>query len=117
MAEAFAKLKGLQLSPQKCRLVANQVRGLPIDKALECLSFSPKKAARFIKKTLESAISNAENNLGLDIDTLKISGIYVDEAKISKRWMARAKGRVNHIMKRSCHLTIKLSPVTQVRKK
>ncbi|MEE9452479.1 MAG: 50S ribosomal protein L22 [Gammaproteobacteria bacterium] len=101
-----AKLKGASLSAQKCRLVANQVRGLQVDKALQLLTFSVKKAARLIKKVLESAIANAEHNKGADIDDLRISLIYVDEGSVSKRFRARAKGRANRIIKRSCHITI-----------
>lgn len=107
--EVLAKLKGARISAQKCRLVANQVRGLQVEKALHLLTFSTKKAAVLVKKTLESAIANAENNNGLDVDELKVSSIYVDEGTTLKRWMARSKGRVNNIRKRSCHITIKVS--------
>lgn len=117
MAEVIAKLKGLQISAQKCRLVADQVRGLPVARAVELLTFSQKQAAVFVKKTVESAVANAENNHGLDIDALKVSSIYVDEGKTLKRSMARAKGRINRIMKRSCHITVKVSDATQVRVK
>lgn len=107
--EVAAKLKGAQMSAQKCRLVVDQVRGLAVEKALETLSYSPKKAARVVKKVLESAIANAENNNGADIDELKVSAIYVDEGRTLKRWRARAKGRVNHIAKRTCHITVKVA--------
>ncbi len=104
--EVAAKLKHAHISPQKCRLVADQVRGLPVERALELLSFSPKKAAGIVKKVLESAIANAEHNEGADIDELKVSRIYVDEGPTLKRWQARAKGSVNHIFKRTSHITV-----------
>jgi large subunit ribosomal protein L22 len=116
MAEAIAKLKGVRMSAQKCRLVADQVRGKPVAKAVELLTFSGKKAATFMKKVVESAMANAENNLGLDIDELKISAIHVDEGPTQGRFMARAKGRANPILKRSCHITVKVSDTTQVKK-
>lgn len=101
-----AKLSHARLSPQKARLVADQIRGLPVDKALNLLTFSPKKAARVLKKVLESAIANAEHNDGLDVDTLAVSRIMVDEAPRLKRFSARAKGRANRIVKRNCHITV-----------
>lgn len=101
-----AKLSGVPLSPQKARLVANQVRGLSAARALELLSFSTKKAAAIIKKVLLSAIANAEHNQGLDRDSLSIERIFVDEAPRLKRMMPRAKGRGNRIVKRSCHITL-----------
>ncbi len=104
--QAFAKLKQARISPQKARLVADQVRSLPVDRALELLTFSPKKAARLIKKTLESAIANAEHNQGADIDELKITAICVDEGPRFKRMHARAKGRGNRIVKRTSHITV-----------
>tara|TARA_R110000868_G_scaffold318028_1_gene578846 strand:- start:49516 stop:49848 length:333 start_codon:yes stop_codon:yes gene_type:complete len=107
--EVAAKLSGAQMSAQKCRLVVDQIRGLPVAKALEVLTYSPKKAARVVKKVLESAIANAEHNNGADIDELKVSSIYVDEGRTLKRWNARAKGRVGHILKRSCHITVKVA--------
>lgn len=107
--EVAAKLKGAQLSAQKCRLVADQIRGLPVDRALDVLTFSPKKASNLVKKVLESAIANAENNKGADVDELRVSTIFVDEGRTAKRWRARAKGRVNHIAKRSCHITVKVA--------
>jgi len=107
--EVAAKLKGAQISAQKARLVADQVRGQNVDQALNLLTFSPKKAAHLIKKTLESAIANAEHNEGADVDELKISAIYVDEGMKQKRIRPRAKGRADRILKRSCHITIKLS--------
>ncbi len=104
-----AKLKMIRLSAQKARLVADQIRGLAVDKALNLLQFSPKKAAVLIKKCLESAIANAENNEGADIDELKVALIYVDEGPTLKRMRARAKGRANRILKRTCHITVKVS--------
>ena len=101
-----AIVKGVHLSAQKGRLVADQIRGLSEDKELNILSFSPKKAAVIIKKGLESAIANAEHNDGADIDELKITTIYVDKGASLKRMMARAKGRGNSIEKQTCHITI-----------
>jgi len=91
--EVAAKLKHARISPQKCRLVADQVRGKPVEQALQILNFSPKKAAAIIKKVLESAIANAEHNEGADIDELKVSTIFVDEGPTMRRWKPRAKGR------------------------
>ena len=107
--EVAAKLSGAQLSAQKVRLVADQIRGKYIEEALDILKFSQKKSARVIKKVLESAIANAEYNEGADIDELKVSTIYVDEGVTLKRLMPRAKGRADRILKRSCHITVKVS--------
>ena len=107
--EVAARLKHARISPQKCRLVADQVRGMPVEKAIELLAFSPKKAAAIVKKLLESAIANAEHNEGADIDELKVSAISIDEGPVMKRWRPRAKGRADRIFKRSCHITIKVS--------
>jgi len=104
--EVAAKLKHARISAQKCRLVADQIRGLPVERALQVLTFSPKKAASIFKKILESAIANAEHNEGADIDELKVSQVFVDEGPTQKRWRARAKGSVNHIFKRSSHITV-----------
>jgi len=106
---ATSILRGARLSAQKARLVADQVRGMSIEHALNLLTFSPKKAAGIIKKVLRSAIANAEHNEGLDIDELKVSRIFVDEAARLKRLSARAKGRANRIVKRSCHITVVLA--------
>jgi large subunit ribosomal protein L22 len=106
MMSTTATVKGVRLSAQKGRLVADQIRGLPVDKALNLLAFSPKKGAAIIKKALESAIANAEHNDGADIDELKVSAICVDKAASLKRMMARAKGRGNRIEKQTCHITI-----------
>ncbi|WJW75043.1 50S ribosomal protein L22 [Thiohalobacter sp. IOR34] len=104
--EVSAKLRYARISPQKCRLIADQVRGMPVENALQTLMFSPKKGAGIVRKVLESAIANAEHNEGADIDELKISAIYVDEAPTQKRWRARAKGRANRILKRASHITV-----------
>ena len=106
MMQAFAKLKYARISPQKARLVADQVRNLPVNRAIDLLTFSNKKAARLIKKVLESAIANAEHNEGADIDELKVTTIYVDEGPRLKRLHARAKGRANRIVKRTSHITV-----------
>ena len=106
--EVSATLKQIHISPQKARLVADQVRGLPVEKALNVLMFSPKKAAAIVRKLLESAIANAEHNEGADIDELKVSAIYVDEARTLKRFRARAKGRGTRILKRNSHITVKV---------
>jgi len=107
--EISAKLTNANVSAQKCRLVADQIRGLPVDKAINLLRFSNKKASLLLKKVLESAIANAEHNEGADIDELKVSTVYVDEGPTMKRFKPRAKGRINHILKRTCHITVKVS--------
>ncbi|MDB1122328.1 50S ribosomal protein L22 [Vibrio algarum] len=104
--EALAKHNFARISPQKARLVADQIRGKSVDQALETLTFSNKKAAVLIKKVLESAIANAEHNEGADIDDLNVAKIFVDEGPIMKRIMPRAKGRADRILKRSSHITI-----------
>jgi large subunit ribosomal protein L22 len=107
--EVSAKLKNARISAYKARLVADQIRGLPVGRALDILMFSLKKGATLVKKILDSAIANAENNEGADIDDLKVKSIYVDEGVSLKRMSARAKGRGNQILKRSCHITILVS--------
>jgi len=107
--EVAAKLKGAKLSAQKARLVADQIRGKSAESALELLQFSGRKGADIIKKVLESAIANAEHNDGADVDELKISTIFVDEGMTMKRIKPRAKGRADRILKRSCHITVKVS--------
>ncbi len=104
--ETQASLRGVRLSAQKGRLVADQIRGLPVDKALNVLAFSPKKGAGIIKKVLESAIANAEHNDGADIDELKVKTIYVEKGMMLKRFTARAKGRGNRIVKPTCHIFV-----------
>src|SRR6185295_6843996 len=101
-----AKLRGVRLSAQKGRLVADQIRGLPVERALNILSFSPKKGAAIIKKVLESAIANAEHNDGADIDELKVQTICVEKGTVLKLVTARAKGRGNRIIKPTCHVFI-----------
>jgi large subunit ribosomal protein L22 len=107
--EVAARLKGAQISAQKVRLVADQVRGKGVEDALDVLTYSNKKAAQIIKKLLDSAIANAENNEGADVDELKVSSIFVDEGITMKRLRPRAKGRADRILKRSCHITIKVA--------
>ncbi len=104
--EVAAKLKFARISPQKCRLVADLVRGMKVDTALNTLAFNPKKGAAIVKKVLESAIANAEHNEGADVDELKVSRIFIDEGPTLKRWRARAKGRANRILKRTSHITV-----------
>lgn len=104
-----AKLRFARLSPQKCRLVCDQIRGLPIDRASDLLTFSPKKAAVVLKKVLDSAIANAEHNFGADIDQLKIAKVYADQGPTYKRMQARAKGRGTRLIKPTCHVTVILS--------
>jgi large subunit ribosomal protein L22 len=103
-----AKLRYARISAQKARLVADQVRGLPVARALEVLTFSNKKAARLIKDVLESAIANAEHNEGADVDELRVSTIHVDEGPTMKRVRARAKGRAARIAKRTSHIVVKV---------
>ena len=107
--EVAAKLKGARISAQKARLVADQIRGKSVESALEILQFSGKKGADIIKKVLESAVANAEHNDGADIDELKVSTIFVDEGMTMKRIRPRAKGRADRILKRSCHITVKVA--------
>ncbi|MFK7888355.1 MAG: 50S ribosomal protein L22 [Gammaproteobacteria bacterium] len=104
-----AKLRYARISPQKCRLVADQIRGRNVAEALNTLTFSPKKGAGIVKKVLESAIANAEHNNGADIDELKVSAIMVDEAPRFRRFEARAKGRGNRIIKRNSHITVQVA--------
>jgi len=107
--EVSAKLRFSRISPQKCRLVADQVRGQSVERALEILTFSNKKSAVIVKKVLESAIANAEHNEGADIDELTVSTVFIDEGPTMKRIKPRAKGRANRILKRTSHVTIKVS--------
>jgi len=104
--EATAILRNARISPQKVRLVADQVRGMPVEKAEQLLAFSPKKAAHMVKKVLLSAIANAEHNEGADIDELKVAMIMVDEGPTLKRGRARAKGRGSRILKRTSHIKV-----------
>jgi len=104
--QTIAIMKAAPVSDQKARLVADQVRGLPVAKALNLLTFSPKKSAVLIKKVLESAIANAEHNDGADNDELKVTSIYVDKAIVMRRFAARAKGRGARILKQTCHIHV-----------
>lgn len=106
--EVAATLRYARVSPQKCRLIADTIRGKSVDEALKALTFTPKKGARIVKKVLESAIANAEHNHGADIDELKISNIEVDDAPMFRRYRARAKGRGARILKRNSHITIRV---------
>ncbi len=104
--QVTAKANRLRISPQKARLLVDQVRGKPVSDALDILTFSPQKAAGLVRKVVESAIANAENNEGADIDELKICEIYVNEGLTMKRIKTRAKGRADRIFKRSSHITV-----------
>ena len=104
--QAVAKLRFARISAQKGRLVADQIRGVPVEEALNTLQFSKKKGAEMMKKVLDSAIANAENNQGADVDELKVTAVLVDEGPTMKRIRARAKGRAARILKRSSHITI-----------
>ena len=104
--QVAAKLKYARISPQKCRLVADLVRGKPVGLALSTLRYTPKKGAELVRKVLESAVANAENNHNADIDALKVDRIEIDAAPMFKRFHARAKGRGNRIVKRNSHITI-----------
>lgn len=104
--ETKASLRGVHLSAQKGRLVADLIRGKKVDQALDILTFTPKKAAVIIKQVLESAIANAEHNDGADIDELKVSSIYVEKGTSMKRYSARAKGRGDRISKQTCHIYV-----------
>ncbi len=107
--EVAAKMRGVNISAQKARLVADQIRGQSVEEALDLLAFSKKKGADLIKKVLESAIANAEHNEGADVDELKVSTIFVDEGTTLKRIRPRAKGRADRILKRTCHITVKVA--------
>jgi len=106
MMETQASLRGVRLSAQKGRLVADLVRGKPVDQAVNILTFSPKKAARIVLKVLNSAIANAEHNDGADIDELRVKTIDVEQGATLKRFTARAKGRGNRISKPTCHVYV-----------
>jgi large subunit ribosomal protein L22 len=107
--EVQAKLKFARISPQKCRLVADQIRGLPVERAINLLTFSNKKAAVLVKEVLNSAVANAEHNDGMDVDVLFVSTVFIDEGPTMKRFEARAKGRGNRILKRTSHITVKVA--------
>ena len=107
--QVTARLRYARISPQKCRLVADTVRGKGVGNALATLKFMPKKGAELVLKVLESAIANAENNHGADIDELKVHRIEIDAAPVLKRFAARAKGRGSRIVKRNSHITVQVS--------
>ena len=104
--EVSAILKGVRISPQKARLVADLIRGKKVDNALNILNFNPTKGAEIIKRVVESAIANAENNNGADIDELKIKTIYIDKGVVLKRIRAQSKGRAGKIIKPTSHITV-----------
>src|SRR6478672_5827397 len=106
MSETRAVLRGVRLSVDKGRLVADLIRGKKVDQALDIRNFTQKKAAGIVKKLLESAIANAEHNDGADIDELKVKTIYVERGMFLKRFQARAKGRGNRVLKHTCHIFI-----------
>lgn len=112
--ESIATLNHVRVSPFKARLVADKIRGLSVEKALNVLEHMPQKSSKLIKKVVESALANAEHNAGIDIDTLKIGAICVDGAGAYKRMMPRAKGRGNRILKRLSHISIKLTEMKEV---
>jgi large subunit ribosomal protein L22 len=104
--ETKAILRGARLSAQKGRLVADLIRGKPVDQAISILAYTPKKGAAVMKKLLESAIANAEHNDGADIDTLMVKRVFVERGMFLKRFQARAKGRGNRVLKHTCHIFI-----------
>ena len=121
--ETRAILRSARISAQKGRLVADMIRGQPVDKALNILAFTPKKGAAIIKKLLQSAIANAEHNDGADVDELKVKRVFVEQGMSLKRFQARAKGRGNRITKHSCHIFVtvgdeekKKAPAKQTKK-
>jgi len=107
--EVSAKLTGVQISAQKVRLIADQIRGKSAEAALDTLNFSNKKAAGIVLKVLNSAIANAEHNEGADVDELRVQTVFVNEGRTLKRLKPRAKGRADRILKRSCHITVKVA--------
>lgn len=107
--QVSASLRNIRIAPQKARLVADQIRGLPVDRALDILSFSLQKSGGIVKKALQSAIANAEHNNGADIDELRVATVFVDSGPMYKRMHARAKGRGNRILKRTSHITVIVS--------
>lgn len=108
---SVAKLKYARISPQKARLVADQIRGLPVDNAINILTYSNKKAAQIIKKVLDSAIANAEHNDAADVDELIVQQVMIDEGPVMKRFRPRARGRANKIFKRMSHVTVAVEEV------
>ncbi|MBF0294450.1 MAG: 50S ribosomal protein L22 [Magnetococcales bacterium] len=106
MSEAVARLRNLPVSPTKVRLVVDQIRGNRVENALRTLEFSKKRVAHSVRELLKSAIANAENNFGMDVDTLIVNQACVDKGTVMKRFRPRARGRASRILKRSCHVTI-----------
>ena len=104
--ETKASLRGARMSAQKGRLVADLIRGKPVDQAINILTYTPKRGAVLVRKLLESAIANAEHNDGADIDSLKVKTVFVERGMFLKRFQARAKGRGNRVLKHSCHIYI-----------
>ena len=115
--QTTATLRGVRLSAQKGRLVADAIRGMPVDRALNILAFSPKKGAVIIKKVLLSAIANAEHNDGADIDELRVATIYVERGESLRRFTARAKGRGNVILKQSSHIFVTVADTADKKRK
>ena len=109
--EVKAAAKYVRISPQKIRLLMNQVRGKKVDEAIQVLTFAPQKGSAILKKLIKSAVANAENNAGLDIDSLYIKRLYGDEGPTLKRWRPRAQGRATRIRKRTSHLTVILDEI------
>lgn len=108
--EVKAQARWLRIAPRKARLVVEHIRGRPVPEARTVLAFTPRAAAREVEKVLASAVANAEANHGLLGDELIVSAAYVDEGPTVKRWRARARGRVSRINKRTCHVTLRLTP-------
>ena len=108
--EVRAQAKWLRITPRKARLVVEHIRGRSVPEARTVLAFTPRAAAREIEKVLASAVANAEANHGLIGDELIVSAAYVDEGPVIKRWRARARGRASRIKKRTCHVTLRLTP-------
>ncbi|MBW1790918.1 MAG: 50S ribosomal protein L22 [Deltaproteobacteria bacterium] len=106
--EAKSVAKNIRISPQKARLVADLIRGNNVESAITTLRFMPKKAARIIRKLIESAVANANQNEAIDVDTLYIKKVYVDGGPMLKRIRPRAMGRASRILKRSSHITVVL---------
>ena len=104
--EVKAVTRYVRIAPRKVRIVTDLVKGKSAEEALTLLKFLPKKAAGLVGKTLQSAVANAEQNPNIDVDTLYIKRIYVDEGPTMKRWRARAMGRATRLLKRSSHITI-----------
>ncbi|MGD8986482.1 MAG: 50S ribosomal protein L22 [Desulfobacteraceae bacterium] len=109
--EARAVAKYIRISPQKVRLIMDQIRGKNVEEALNMLSFAPQKGAFVLKKVIDSAVANAEQNLNMDVDKLYIKQVFADEGPTLKRFRARAMGRATRIRKRTSHLTVILDEV------